>query len=761
MKNIDTILHVKGESKYIDDFQEEGLLHAAVFCSPIAHGKIDYLNFAQAKNVEGVFAILCASDIPGENQMGEIVKDEPLFADQQVSYVGQPIALVVAKDSKTAQLAMQKIDIQFQELPAVFTPREAHQQNLLIMPPRTIQSGNINNAWEKCDIVVSGQVETGAQEHLYLETQRAIGYPQEGKNLKVISATQSPMTVQKAIANVLNLPMNQIEVDVPRLGGGFGGKINQSKAWAVMVALAALKLKKPVKLILQRGEDMCMTGKRHPYSTDFKIGLTKEGKILAYEVIYYQNAGAIADSSPVVSAVTLFGLAGSYLIPNVKATTIICKTNLIPNTACRGFGKPEAMFVMEAAIFKAAQEMSVSPSFIQKQNLLQDNDILHYGAKIQTSQALKCWKEAVQRFCLPDIVREITHFNSENFLQKKGYALTPICYGISFDKAFLNQSYALLHIFMDGSVNVTTGAVEMGQGVNMKIRQIVSRIFSINLDKINAKTPNTSRIANTSPTAASFSTDLNGHAVQKACVAILKRLTKMIAEEFDVDEFHVEIKNERVYIEGKETSKDWTSIIHQAYMKRICLAEQAHYKVPNIHWDNDTYKGNPFSYYVFGTAITEVTIDCLRGTYVIDSVKVVQDAGESLNKIIDLGQVEGAIVQGIGWITTEEIIYNEIGELQTDNFTTYKVPTILTAPKDIQVHFLENVNNPAGIFQSKGVGEAPLVYGLGAYFALLNAIMAFRPHTVEQFSAPMTPEKLSAFLSSLQNYGICESDLPL
>jgi xanthine dehydrogenase large subunit len=744
MKNYDWIQHVRGESLFVDDLTSpEGTLHAAIFSSPIAHGKIISLDFEEAKKSEGVIEILTAKDIPGENQIGAIIPDEQLLADEILDFRGQPIAIIVAKDNFAAHEAAKKIKLEFEEYPAVTDAREAFQKGQLIIPPQTFSLGDVNSAWKNCDVIVEGTAESGGQEHIYLETQGSFAFPTEGGGIKIISSTQAPTTVQRAASRILNLPMNKIEVDVLRLGGGFGGKEDQATAWACMSALAAFKLKRPVKLILGRQEDIRMTGKRHPYSSDFKIGLTKDGKILAYEVQFYQNAGAAADLSTAILDRTLFHCTNSYFIPNVKATANSCKTNLPPNTAFRGFGGPQGMFVIESAIYKAAESLGIEPSIIQEENLLNEGDEFPYGQTTKYCMARPAWKQAVAKFNITEIKNEVDQFNQKNKLMKKGVALMPICFGISFTNTMLNQASALVHVYTDGSVGISTAAIEMGQGVNMKMRQVAANIFSVSIDKIKIETTNTTRAANTSATAASSGADLNGIAVEIACNNILDRLIKSGKQELNANESdQIEIREELVFHNGKPTEITWKQLISKSYTKRISLSSQAHYATPGIYFDKQKAKGEPFAYHVYGTAIIQVIVDCLRGTYEIDSVKVVHDFGKSMNPVIDRSQTEGAIMQGIGWMTIEEVIYTKEGKLLTDSMSTYKVPDVYFTPKEIEVDFLDNPNPSAAIFNSKAIGEPPLMYGIGVYFALLNAIKAFHPNAELKISAPITNEKL-------------------
>lgn len=750
MRSYDSIQHVKGESKFVDDLiQPDGTLFGAVYYSPIARGKILKTDFKETLKIPGVYSVITASDIPGENQIGGVILDEELFSSGHLHFVGQPIALILAGDRVSANKGVKAVKAEYEKLKPVLNPREAFAKGDLIVPPRIFSLGDIDSAWGKCDYIIDGLVESGSQEHLYLETQGALAIPAEGGGIKIISSTQGPTAVQKIASRVLNLPMNKIEVDVPRLGGGFGGKEDQATAWAVMAALSALKTGRPVKIILPRQEDMRMTGKRHPYSSDFKIGLNKDGKILAYQTWYYQNAGASADLSTAILERTLFHSTNSYYIPNVKATAYCCRTNLPPFTAFRGFGGPQAMFVIESAIHKAAEVMGVDPSFIQRNNLLKEGNEFPYRQRTENCRAEICFEETVKKFNYESEKKRIEKFNAGNSLFKKGIALMPVCFGISFTTTFLNQASALVHVYTDGSIRISTAAVEMGQGVNTKLTAVASRIFSINPDRIKIDTTNTSRVANTSPTAASKGADLNGYATINACSLILERLKKVAKEKLRTGESSVvEIKDEFVYVNNEKTDLDWVKLINMAYVERISLTAQAHHATPNIYFDREKMKGDAFAYHVFGTALVEATVDCLRGTYVIDSVKVVHDFGKSLHPVTDRGQAEGAIVQGLGWMTLEELIYNEEGKLLTDALSTYKIPDINFAPKLLEVHFLENVPNPYGPFQSKAVGEPPFMYGIGAYFAIANAMKAFLPGKSVCYNAPVTNEKVLMWLHS-------------
>ncbi len=749
MNPSDAQLHVRGESRFVDDLPEpRDLLHAAVCPSPVAHGRLRALDIGAARRMPGVAAVFTAADIPGENQIGTILPDEPLLADGAVHCVGQPLALVVAESAAAARAAAGAIRAEIEPRPAIFDPREAAARGELIAPPRTFELGDVSKAWNECDLIVEGRADSGGQEHVYLETQAALACPTEAGGIRLSSATQAPTAVQRVIARGLGLAMHAVEVDVPRLGGGFGGKEDQANLWAALAALAAFRLKRPVKLVLRRAEDLRYTGKRHPYSSDFKLGLRRDGTLLAYEVRYYQNAGCTADLSTAILERTLFHATNAYFIPNVRATAFSCRTNLPSNTAFRGFGGPQALFVLEGAIARAARRLGVAPRAVQEKNLLRDGDEFPYGQIARNSQARASWAAADRAFDFDAWAARVETFNAAHRWEKKGFACMPICFGISFTTTFLNQASALAHVYTDGSVGLSAAAVEMGQGVNSKLRSVAARVFGIPADRVRVESTNTTRAANTSPTAASSGADLNGHAVRLACEDIRTRLLAVAADRLGGPAGDLSLRDERVWRGGEDTGLSWNALVAQTYARRISLSAQAHYATPGLAFDRAREKGTPFAYHVFGTAGVEVTLDVIRGTYVVDAVRLVHDAGRSLDPRVDLGQIEGGLLQGLGWMTMEELRYGGDGRLLTDTLTTYKVPDYYFAPRDLDARFLEGSVNPPGPFNSKGIGEPPLLYGIGVYYALLDALRAARPEFEADLVAPMTPERVLAALTA-------------
>ncbi|MBW2527810.1 MAG: molybdopterin-dependent oxidoreductase, partial [Deltaproteobacteria bacterium] len=453
LKHLDTPAHTRGEARFVADLPEPAdLLHGVAVPSPVPHGRNLAVDRTAAEALDGVVAVLTARHIPGENQIGGIIQDEPLLADGEVHFLGQPVALVVASSLAAARRGAAAVRVRVDELPAVYDPREAHAIGQLITASRTLECGNSGDAWAACSTVVDGRVESGGQEHVYFETQSALAIPEEDGRIRLLSATQAPTAVQRITARVLDLPMNAVEVDVVRLGGAFGGKEDQATPWAVLAALAARHTARPVKIVLSREEDMAVTGKRHPYSSDFRIGLDATGKILAYEVTYYQNAGAAADLSPAILERSLFHATNSYAIPNVRVTGHSCRTNLPPFTAFRGFGAPQAMFVMECAIDRAAVASGLDHAHIQRVNLLADGDRFPYGMVVERAQARRSFEEVERRYDVAFARAEIAAHNREHTLSKRGLALMPVCFGISFTSTFLNQASALVHVYTDGSI---------------------------------------------------------------------------------------------------------------------------------------------------------------------------------------------------------------------------------------------------------------------------------------------------------------------
>ena len=590
----DTPQHVRGQSLFLDDLlQPKGCLHAAIVPSPVACGELRDVDISQALRMEGVVSVLTADDIPGQNQIGTVIQDEPLLAQGEVHFMGQPVALVAARSARLARQAAKAVKPRIDVCKPVFDSREAAALGRFIAPSRTLALGDVDKAWSACAHVVTGRADSGGQEHLYLEPQGALALPQEKGGVQLYSSTQSPTAVQRVTASVLGLAMHDVQVEVGRLGGAFGGKEDQATAYAALAALAAFRTGKPVKLVLERHEDMRLTGKRHPYSSDFKLGLDADGRILAYEVTFFQDAGAAADLSLAILERSLYHATGAYFIPNARITGHSCKTNHVPNTAFRGFGGPQAMFVMESAIARAAEHMGLPAWQIQERNLLKEGDCFPYGAQAEQCHARRSFNEAKNRFEWERVLAETTAFNHAHSLVKKGVALMPICFGISFTTTFLNQAGALVHVYTDGSVSVATAAVEMGQGVYAKVRRIVALALGVDESKVTLQPTSTRTVANTSPTAASTATDLNGAAARLAALAIRQRLLTVAGSLLNPSSEKLDIRDGRVWQGDRDAGLAWTNLVQAAYQRRVDLSAHALYATPGIHYDKAEEKGRP------------------------------------------------------------------------------------------------------------------------------------------------------------------------
>ena len=745
MKNEDMLMHVRGTSRFVDDIPTtEGCLHAVLYTSPVARGRIRSLDISKAAAAQGVAAVYTYRDVPGLNQVGHVAKDQPLLAADGVEYIGQPIALVVADTQRNAQRAVKLITSDIEKLEAVFGPREAAAKGLIHGAKRVLVNGDPEAAFTKCKYVAQGRLSSGPQEHFYFETQRALAEPGEHDTIKVHASAQSPGAFHRHIAEVLGIPMHKVELDIRRLGGGFGGK-ESTAVWMVAPAMAAFILKRPVKLVLDRNDDIATTGKRHAYEYDYKLGLDAEGNILAYEIDLFQHAGACADISLAVLGRSFLHVSGSYNIPNIRVTAVSCRTNIPPNNAFRGFGVPQGTFSIEAALHHAAELMGADAETIKRKNLLREGDGLPYGVKPDSVNAERCWETLDKQVNIAERRAAVEEYNKTHTSTKRGLAVVPVCFGISFAQMALNQATALVNIYVEGSVSVSTGAVEMGQGVNTKIRVVAARTLGASVDRVRVDTTNTSRIPNASPTSASSGADLNGMATKFACGKLYARLQAFAAKQLGLaDPASVVIRDGIICAGGKPADMTWEKLVAAAQWARVDMSEHAFYATPNLHYDLVAERGRPFAYYSYAASLTEVLLDCVRGTYTIESIDVVQDVGESLSPEVDLGQIHGAVVQGLGWAALEQIRYGAGGNVLT-GVNSYKVPDIKFVPKHFEVTLLKDSSNPYAVCNSKAVGEPPFVHGLGSYFAILEALRGVRADKPAP-SLPLTPEKAFMYL---------------
>ncbi len=746
-RNPDSILNVLGRTGYLDDMPvAAGTLHAAPVLSPCAKGTFTGVDPSRALALDPSVRVFLAADIPGENQLGSAVMDEELLADGEWHFRGQVIALVLASSRALARRAAARVRLLgVVELEPVTDPRVAFARGDIILSPRTQRMGDTASAWKDCAVVAEGRVESAGQEHVYLETQGAYALPDDSGGVRVISGTQAPTAVQKIVARVLGLPMNLVEVETRRLGGAFGGKEDQASGWACLASLGAVLTGRPVKLYLNRRDDMTATGKRHPYSSDFKIGLAADGRILAFEADYYQNAGAATDLSPAILPRTLFHAAGAYHVPNVRVTGTMCRTNLVPFTAFRGFGGPQGLFVMECAIEKAARALGMHPSEVQRRNLLSEGDVFHYGMPAEDVRATDTVDRCLALSRWDELRAEIADHNRTHRSTKRGAALFPLCFGISFTKIMMNQGGALVHVYNDGSVGVSTGAIEMGQGVGRKIALVAASALGVPEASVRVESTRTTTVANTMPTAASTGSDINAMAAKAACDAITARLLDLAAERTGSDRDGLRIVEGTLRSGDADTGLSFRDLVALAHERRIDLSAHGFYATPGIHYDLAAEKGRPFRYHVYGCAAITATVDILRGSYRFDDAYIVHDIAGSIDPLVDMGQIEGAFAQGLGWAALEELAFDASGRLLSDTLSTYKLPDAHFMPR-MRVELFEKPN-PVAVANSKAVGEPPLMYGIAGYFAVLDALRAARPGAESFHDLPMTPEKAMRFLA--------------
>lgn len=754
----ESLLNLQGATRYVDDLPvPEGTLHAVPVGTKSCRGRGLAVDAAAAQALHPSVRVLTAADIPGENQLGYLLSDEPLLAEGDWDYSGQAAALVLAVDRATARAAADRVVLGGEELPGNFDPREAHARGDLIMDPVHLESGDLAAAFAAAAWVASGSCESGGQEHLYLECQSALAYPEEGGRMRVISSTQSPSGTQKAVARILGVPMAQVEVEAGRLGGAFGGKEDQASPWAAMAALGASLSDLPVKLVLSRADDLRMTGKRHPYSSDFRLALGKDGRILGLELTYYQNSGASLDLSLAIIWRSLFHAAGAYRIDALRVTGYLCRTNLPPFTAFRGFGAPQAFFVMESALVAASELSGIPVHELQRINLLSEGDVTHYGMRLKDVRARRTWEGLVASADFPRLRREIDAFNGESRTVKRGAALQPVCFGISFTKLMMNQGGALVHVYADGSVSVATGAVEMGQGVARKILVAAARTLGIGEDRVRIDRTRTSTVANTVPTAASTGADINAMAALLACREIKGRLLDFAARSGaaeGVAREDLDIQEGELRAGDRKLGLPWKSLLTAALEARIDLSAHGYYASPGLHFDQNLGRGDPFVYHVYGTALVTAEVDLLRARCRILGAKLLHDGGVPIDEKVDRGQIEGAFAQGLGWALLEDLRFGADGRLLTDSLSTYKVPDLRFMDFPLGVDFLKDALNPKAVLGSKAVGEPPFIYGIAGYFAVLDALRSARraagaygaASAPPFFDLPLTAEKALAYL---------------
>ncbi len=749
------ILHVIGEATYTDDIAElQGTLHAALGLSQKAHAKIRSINLDAVRAAVGVVDVLLASDIPGVNDCGAIIHDDPILADGLVQYIGQPIFAVVADSHDNARRAVRKVVIEYEELPAILTPQAAHAAKSYVLPPMHLARGDVKQAFEKAAHVVKGELLVGGQEQFYLEGQISYAIPKEGNGMLVLCSTQHPSEMQHHIAHALGLHAHNIIVECRRMGGGFGGKESQSGLWACVAAVCASKLKRPVKLRADRDDDMMVTGKRHCFHYDYEVGYDDNGLILAAKVDMVSRAGFSADLSAPVATRAVCHFDNTYYLSDVDIRAACGKTNTQSNTAFRGFGGPQGAIAIEYIVDEIARNLGRDALDIRKVNFYGRNDeegrnVTQYGQKVVDNVIHELVAELEDTSEYRQRRTDIAAFNATSPVLKKGLALTPLKFGIAFNVTHLNQAGALVHVYTDGSVLVNHGGTEMGQGVNTKVAQVVAHELGVPLENVRVSATDTSKIANTSATAASTGADLNGKAAQDAANKIRQRLAEFFAKLHNGEVTAVTFA--AGFIQLGEHSMSFADLAQKAYLARVQLWSDGFYATPGLSWDSKTMNGSPFSYYAYGASVSEVIVDTLTGEWKLLRADSLYDAGNSLNPAIDIGQVEGAFIQGMGWLTTEELWWNKDGKLMTHAPSTYKIPGVSDCPKDFRTNLFKNRNVADSIHRSKAVGEPPLLLPFSVFFAIRDAIASVADYRFNPpLQAPATSEAILKALTAVE-----------
>lgn len=746
-------LHVSGSAPYLDDIPElQGTLHGAFALSPVAHGRLRSLDLEAARAYPGVAAVLTAADIPGRNNAGPASEDDPILASDLISFHSQALALVLAETMESARMAARLVKADIDSLPAILTVDEALAAESWVLPPVELRRGDAETAIAAASNRLSGSARVGGQEHFYLEGQGAYALPRENRSMHIHSSTQHPTEMQHLAAATLGWDAHQVSVECRRMGGGFGGKESQSGQLVCAAALGAWKTGRPVKIRLDRDDDMALTGKRHDFLIDWDVGFDGEGRILGLKLQLASRCGYSPDLSGPVNSRAVFHIDNAYWLPNVKVRNLRCRTNTVSNTAFRGFGGPQGMFSIETVIDAVARSLDLDPLEVRKRNFYGPSDgdernVTPYGMKVEDNIA----PALVERLEATSDYRNrragIREWNASHRFLKRGLALTPVKFGISFTATMFNQAGALVHVYADGSASVTTGGTEMGQGLYTKIRQIVAHELGIAIDRVRLLPTDTSRVPNTSATAASSGSDLNGMAAQAAARDIRNRLAVFVADGRDPET--LTFAGGRIVGEGIDLSFDET--VEKAYKARVKLWESGFYATPKINYDPETMRGRPFYYFAYGACCAEVELDVLTGENRMVRVDILHDAGRSLNPAIDRGQIEGGFIQGVGWLTTEELWWTHEGRLWTHAPSTYKIPAASDCPADFRVDFWKGDNVEDSIHKSKAVGEPPLMLALSVYFALADAVAAAAgPEAARRLTAPATPETLLRALGSLE-----------
>ncbi len=744
-------LHVRGLAPYIDDLREpQGLLHLAVGGASAAAGRLIALDLAGVRAAPGVVAVLSAADIPGANDIAPAFKDEPLFAFDEILYHGQPMFAVVARDRDSARRAVKLAHIEIAATPPALSVEDALVSGARVLPDYAFGRGDVEAALASAPRRLAGKFAIGGQEHFYLEGQVSIASPGEGREMTVHASTQDPTEVQHIVARILGLPDAFVTVETRRMGGGFGGKESQACAWAAMAALGAHITGSPCKIRLDRDDDFALTGKRHAFRDDWRVGFDASGRVSVYDVALNANCGCSADLSPGVVDRAMFHASNSYHLPTVRIASRRLKTNIVSATAFRGFGGPQGMIGIERAMEGIARETGRDPLDVRLANLYRSGaDQTPYNMTVEDCETLPAILADLEASSNYRARREaVSAFNASSPILKKGLALTPVQFGISFTLIHLNQAGALVHVYSDGSIQLNHGGTEMGQGLFTKVAQVVAEEFGVPLEYVRITATNTAKVPNASPTAASSGTDINGMAAKIAAGDIRARMAGFAAANWGLPVGEIEFRDGRVF--GGNASMSFGELAKACRVNRVGLSAAGYYKTPDISWDRANVKGKPFFYFAYGACCAEVAIDTLTGECRVLGADILHDVGSSLNPAIDMGQVEGAFIQGMGWVTTEELVWDEKGRLTTHAPATYKIPVASDTPARFNTRLHMRPNATESLYRSKAVGEPPFMHGIAVYCAILDAVHACAPAGHPDLPSPATPEAILNAIGSLR-----------
>jgi xanthine dehydrogenase large subunit len=746
-------LHVSGRAQYCDDIAlPPDVLHAAFGTSPVAHGRITSLDLSPVAAAPGVAAIAVAADVPGENNYGGAVHDDPIFAQDLVQYAGQPVFAVAASSMRAARIAARRAKLEVAPLPALLDIRAALAAESYVLPSQTLRRGDPRGQLEAAPRRLSATIVMGGQDHFYLEGQIAIALPQEDGGMLVHSSTQHPTEVQSIVAHALGLSSNHVIVQCRRMGGGFGGKESQAALIAAAAAVLARKSLRPVKLRLDRDADMVITGKRHDFIADYEAGFDDRGRLLALSVMLASRCGYSADLSGPVNDRAMFHVDNAYYLEHVEITSHRCKTHTVSNTAFRGFGGPQGMMVIEAVLDDIARTLSLDPLEVRRTNLYgtTERNVTPYGQVVENNKLPEIFDRLERSSEYQRRRGEIRRWNGAQPIIKRGLALTPVKFGIAFTSTLFNQAGALLQVYTDGTALLNHGGTEMGQGLHVKVAQVVATELGLPLSAIRLSATDTSKVPNTSATAASSGSDLNGKAAQAAAITIRERLTALASQKYGVAAEAIRFADGQVHLGAQRLP--FAALARSAHEARVSLSATGYYRTPKIHWDKETKRGRPFYYFAFGAAVAEVALDTLTGETQLLRLDILHDVGTSLNPAIDLGQIEGGFLQGAGWLTSEELYWNSAGQLGTHAPSTYKIPTARDWPAAARVELLAAApNSEDSIFRSKAVGEPPLMLALSVFHAIRDACAACGgAGCLPALTAPATPEAVLRALDALR-----------